>query len=71
LGLNVYRLKNSRGMRVVNVMVRSNDPRMKEYPSIVELGLDKSKYRDFYGAKSQVEYVKSGERMESDIVLNE
>jgi putative DNA primase/helicase len=71
LGLNVYRLKNSRGMRVVNVMVRSNDPRMKEYPSIVELGLDKNKYRDFYGTKSQVEYVKSGERMESDIVLNE
>ena len=71
LGLNVYRLKNSRGMRVVNLMVRSNDPRMKEYPSIVELGLNKDKYRDFYGSKSQIEYVKGGERIEGDIVLNE
>jgi P4 family phage/plasmid primase-like protien len=71
LGLNVYRLKNSRGMRVVNLMVRSNDPRMKEYPSIVELGLNKDKYRDFYGTKSQIEYVKGGEIMGGDIVLNE
>jgi hypothetical protein len=71
LGLNIYRLKNSRGMRLVNLMVRSNDPRMKEYPSIVELGLDKSKYRDFYGTKSQIEYVKSSEIIEGDIVLNE
>ena len=58
-------------MRVVNVMVRSNDPRMKEYPSIVELGLDKSKYRDFYGTKSQIEYTKGDARIESDIQLNE
>jgi hypothetical protein len=58
-------------MRLVNLMVRSNDPRMKEYPSIVELGLDKSKYRDFYGTKSQIEYVKSSEIIEGDIVLNE
>ena len=71
LGLNVYRLKNSRGMRVVNVMVRSNDTRMKEYPSIVELGLDKNKYRDFYGTKSQIEYTKSNVRIEGDIMLNE
>jgi P4 family phage/plasmid primase-like protien len=38
LGLNVYRLKNSRGMRVVNVMVRSNDPRLKEYPPLLSWG---------------------------------
>jgi hypothetical protein len=44
---------------------------MKEYPSIVELGLDKGKYRDFYGTKSQIEYVKSSEIMGGDIVLNE
>jgi hypothetical protein len=37
----------------------------------VELGLNKDKYRDFYGAKSQIEYVKGGEIMEGDIVLNE
>lgn len=71
LGLNVYRLKNSRGMRIVNLMVRGNDPRMKEYPSIVELGLNKDKYRDFYGTKSQLEYVKDDARIEGDVVLNE
>ena len=71
LGLNVYRLKNSRGMRVVNVMVRSNDPRLKEYPSIVELGLNKDKYREFYGSKSQIDYVKGSARMEDNVVLNE
>jgi P4 family phage/plasmid primase-like protien len=71
LGLNVYRLKNSRGMRIVNVMVRSNDPRLKEYPSIVELGLNKDCYRDFYGTKSQIDYVRGSARMEDNIVLNE
>jgi hypothetical protein len=44
---------------------------MKEYPSIVELGLNKDKYRDFYGTKAQIEYVKSSEIIEGDIVLNE
>jgi len=58
-------------MRVVNLMVRSNDPRMKAYPSIVELGLNKDEYREFYGSKSQIEYVKGGEIMGGDIVLNE
>jgi putative DNA primase/helicase len=71
LGLNVYRLKNSRGMRIVNIMVRSNDPRLKEYPSIVELGLNKDCYRDFYGTKSQIDYVRGSARMEDNIVLNE
>ena len=52
-------------------MVRSNDPRMKAYPSIVELGLNKDEYREFYGSKSQIEYVKGGEIMGGDIVLNE
>ena len=58
-------------MRVVNLMVRSSDPRMKEYPSIVELGLNKEKYQDFYGTKAQIEYVKSDARIENDIQLNE
>jgi len=33
--------------------------------------LDKSKYRDFYGTKSQIEYVRGDARIESDIQLNE
>jgi hypothetical protein len=52
-------------------MIRSNDPRMKEYPSIVELGLDKAKYRDFYGTKSQIEYTKGDATIEDNIQLNE
>lgn len=71
LGLNVYRLKQSRGMRVVNVAVRGNDPRTKEYPSIVELGLNKDEYRAFYGTKAQIDYVKTDARMVADIYVNE
>jgi len=71
LGLNVYRLKQSRGMRVVNLAIRGNDPRTKDYPSVVELGLNKDEYRDFYGSKAQIDYVKTDARMLGDIYLNE
>jgi putative DNA primase/helicase len=71
LGLNVYRLKQSRGMRVVNLAIRGNDPRTKDYPSVVELGLNKDEYRDFYGSKAQIDYVKTDARILGDIYLNE
>ena len=55
LGLNIYKAGNSRGMRLVNIAIRGSDPRMNDYPSIVEVGFNKSKYRDFYG-DIQLEY---------------
>jgi phage/plasmid-associated DNA primase len=57
LGLNIYRTRNSRGMRLVNIAIRGGE-RMNDYPSIVELGFNKDKYREFYGG-IQYEYKKN------------
>ncbi len=49
LNLNIYSFKNSRGIRIVNVAIRTADPRFESYPSIIDLGENKDLYRDFYG----------------------
>jgi putative DNA primase/helicase len=49
LKLNVYQFKNSRGMRVVNLALRASGPKYEQYPSIVEVGLNKEEWRTFYG----------------------
>ena len=50
LDLNVYREKRTRGMRVINVACRaSNSEKYKDYPSIVEVGLNKEKWKEYYG----------------------
>jgi hypothetical protein len=49
LKLNVYQFKNSRGMRVVNIALRASGPKNEQYPSLVEVGLNKEEWRTFYG----------------------
>ena len=49
LKLNVYQFKNSRGMRVVNIALRAFGPKYEQYPSLVEVGLNKEEWRTFYG----------------------
>ena len=50
LGLNVYKMKQARGIRVNNIAVRdSNKTKYSDYPSIVEVGMDKEKWKEFYG----------------------
>jgi len=49
LQLNVYKFKNRRGMRVVNVACRSSDQKYAKFPSIVEVGLNKDEWRVHYG----------------------
>ncbi len=49
LKLNVYQFKNSRGMRVVNIALRASSPKYEQYPSLVEVGLNKEEWRTFYG----------------------
>lgn len=49
LKLNVYQFKDSRGMRVVNIACRAGDNKYAQYPSIVEVGLNKKEWSDFYG----------------------
>jgi len=49
LNLNVYKKKETRGLRVINVACRTSDPMYKDYPSIVEVGLNKEKWKEQYG----------------------
>jgi putative DNA primase/helicase len=49
LGLNVYKFKDRRGMRVVNIACRSSDQKYEKFPSIVEVGLNKEEWRVHYG----------------------
>ena len=49
LGLNVYKIKNRAGLRIVNIACRASDAKYTQYPSIVEVGLNKEEWRDQYG----------------------
>ena len=49
LRLNVYKFKDRRGMRVKNIACRTSDPKYQDYPSIIEVGLNKDKWREEYG----------------------
>lgn len=49
LGLNVYKFKDRKGMRVVNIACRASDQKYNTYPSIVEVGLNKEEWREQYG----------------------
>ncbi len=63
LKLNVFAKKNSKGMRIFNVVVRDSNPKYEDFPSIVEVSADKEKFAEFYGA---VLYEPTNEKMESD-----
>ena len=49
LGLNVYKFKNRKGMRAVNIACRASDQKYTSFPSIVEVGLNKEEWRVYYG----------------------
>jgi len=49
LRLNIYKFKDRRGMRVKNIACRSSDQKFGDYPSIIEVGLNKEKWREQYG----------------------
>jgi putative DNA primase/helicase len=49
LRLNVYKFKDRRGMRVKNIACRASDQKFEAYPSIIEVGLNKEKWKKEYG----------------------
>jgi phage/plasmid-associated DNA primase len=63
LALNVYQFKDTRGMRVVNVAIRSSSDKYEQYPSLIEVGLNKEEWKTFYG---DVLDKKSNVKMEED-----
>ena len=54
LKINAFPVRNTRGMRVVNVAVRESSPKYEGWPSIVEVSSDKEKYKEFYGMSLEV-----------------
>lgn len=50
LGLNVYKFNEARGLRIMNIAPKASNPtRYEGYPSIVEVGLNKKDWVEFYG----------------------
>ena len=49
LRLNIYKHKNRKGMRVKNIACRNSDPKYLDYPSLIEVGLNKEKWKKEYG----------------------
>jgi len=49
LHLNVYCKRNTKGLRIFNVAIRSGQQRFESYPSLIDLGENPERYKDFYG----------------------
>ncbi len=46
----VYKMKDRRGVRVVNIACRMSDQKYLTYPSIIEVGLNKEAWIEQYGS---------------------
>ena len=51
LNLNVFSKRNTKGMRVFNVVVRDSDPKYEGYPSAVTVAANPDKFELDYGVK--------------------
>ena len=51
LNLNVFSKRNTKGMRVFNVVVRDSDPKYEGYPSAVTVAANPDKFEVDYGVK--------------------
>jgi hypothetical protein len=50
LGLDVYKMGTSRGLRINNIATRASNPtKYGDFPSIVEVGLNKAEWEPMYG----------------------
>ena len=49
LHLNIYVRRNTKGLRVFNVAIRTGQQRFDSYPSLIDLGENPERYKDFYG----------------------
>lgn len=55
LNLNVFSKRNTKGMRVFNVVVRDSDPKYEGYPSAVTVAANPDKFEVDYGVKIKVD----------------
>jgi P4 family phage/plasmid primase-like protien len=49
LHLNIYAKRNTKGLRIFNVAIRTGSQRFESYPSLVDLGENPERYKEFYG----------------------
>jgi phage/plasmid-associated DNA primase len=68
LKITVYPMRSTRGMRIVNVVVRESSPKYEDWPSVVEIASDKEKYKEFYGMSLEEN---SDAKMEDDVEITD
>ena len=51
LKLKVFSKRNTKGLRIYNVMIRESSPKYEGWPSIIEVASDKEQYKEFYGVE--------------------
>lgn len=51
LKLKVFSKRNTRGLRIFNVVIRESSPKYEGWPSIIEVASDKEQYKGFYGVE--------------------
>jgi phage/plasmid-associated DNA primase len=49
LHLNIYAKRNTKGLRIFNIAIRTGQERYESYPSLIDLGENPERYKDFYG----------------------
>ena len=49
LHLNIYAKRNTKGLRIFNIAIRTGQERYENYPSLIDLGENPERYKDFYG----------------------
>ena len=64
LKINAYAVRNTAGMRIVNLAVRNSDSKYEGWPSVVEVASDKDGYKEFYGMSLEVN---PGAKMENEL----
>ncbi len=68
LNLNVYSKRNTKGMRVFNVVVRDSDPKYENYPSAVTVAANPDKFELDYGVKIKADPNARMEDIDENIV---
>ena len=68
LKINAYPLRNTKGMRIVNLAVRESSEKYEGWPSVVEVASDKEKYKEFYGMSLDVN---ADAKMEDELEIHD
>jgi len=68
LKINAYPLRNTKGMRIVNLAVRESSEKYEGWPSVVEVASNKEEYKEFYGVSLAVD---PNAKMEDELEIHD